>query len=312
MGIAPMRPLYRVTADRLLCLVGFLCVLLTADRTFGAKPVVSIEPCSLLTVAEVGAVLHGTATQDRPHVVAINKVPVGGDCVYRSAQNRLIVINLHVDAFPGGHQQKLFENARRLPHVTDLSGLGDRAFTVTNPSGPPSVTFLRGMILVTVMAQGLGINETKQLASLVAGRLPATGGGSPASAAGSHRTPSASTPPPAASRSVPPTSASAHGSGTLDPALIGSWFLVQPSINRGIGALTVKRDGTFTMALAEKRRGDRAAKLSGTIVGENGVLHLYPDLGGRAQELRYRIVNKKQMELTDQLGNVMIARLPGR
>jgi hypothetical protein len=307
MGIAPGQPLYRVTAHRLLCLAGVLCVLLRADRAFGAAPVVSIEPCSLLTLAEVGPVLHGTATQDRPHVVAINNVPVGGDCSYRSAQNRLIVINVHVDAHPGGHQQKAFENARRLPHVTDLSGLGDRAFTVPNPNGPSNVTFLRGMILVTVMAQGLGIDETKQLASLVAGRLPATGGGAPASAAGSHRAPSAATTP----STPPPSSASAHSSGTLDPALIGSWFLHQPSVNRAIGLLHIKRDGTFSITLSGKRSHDRVPKGSGMIDGEHGVLHLYPDRGGHTQELRYRIVGTNQMEWTDQKGHVTTAsRLP--
>jgi hypothetical protein len=306
MGTSTMRPFYRVTADRLLFIAGFVGFLLTADRTVGGTPVVAIEPCSLLTLAEVGAVVHGTATQDRPHVVAINKVPVGGNCVYRSAQNRLIVINVMVDAYPGGHQQKAFENGRRRPHVTDLPGLGDRAFTVTNPHGPPSVTFLRGMILVTVNVQDLGINEAKQLAALVAGRLPATGGGSPASTGGAQTSPSAptspSTPPPIVSRSVPPSSTSAQSSGKLDPALVGSWFLKQPS-GRSIANVQVERDGRFFMTVLAGNK-----QQSGKIDGGNGVLHLYPDRGGHTQELRYRIVDKNQMEWTDQKGNVTVAR----
>lgn len=305
MDVSPLRSLYRVPAYRLLVIVGFLCFLLTAQRAIGGAPVVAIEPCSLLTLAEVGAVLHGTATQDRPHVVAINKVPVGGNCVYRSAQNRLIVINLHVDAYPGGHQQKAFDNARRLPHVTDLSGLGDRAFTVTNPNGPPSVTFLRGMILVTVNVQNLGINEAKQLASLVAGRLPTTGGHSSASAGSSKSTSSApaTTPVPStSSRSVPPVAPAAQESGKLDPALIGSWFLRHPS-GRSIANLQVERDGRFFMTVLAGNK-----QQSGKIDGDNGVLHLYPERGGHTQEIKYKIVDKNQMEWTDQKGNVTIAR----
>jgi hypothetical protein len=47
---------------------------------------------------------------------------------------------------------------------------------------------------------------------------------------------------------------------------------------------------------------------SGKIDGENGILHLYLERGGHTQEIRYKIVDKNQMEWTDQKGNVIIAR----
>ncbi|MEX5215813.1 MAG: hypothetical protein NW703_16860 [Nitrospiraceae bacterium] len=273
----------RATAGGLLFLVTFACWFVVAEQTFGATPTVSVEPCSLLTLAEVGAVIHGTATQGRPHVVTVNKVPVGGNCVYRSAQNRLLVINLIVDAYPGD-KQKAFENARRRPHVTDLPGLGDRAFTVTNPHGPPSVTFLSGKILVTINVEGLNVDAAKQLASLVAGRLPATEGTV------------------AKSPSPPPVAPPAQASGKLDPALVGSWFLRHPS-GRSIANLDITRHGTFSMTMLA---GGKMTQ--GHVEGENGVLHLYPDRGGHSQEIKYKIVDKNQMEWTDQKGNVTIAR----
>ncbi len=294
MDVPAIRPCQRITTIPLLFTVGIVCILLTVERSVGGVPAVPIEPCSLLTLAEVGAVLHGTATQDRPHVVKINKVPVGGNCVYRSAQNKLIVINLMVDANPTGHQQKAFDMGRQRPHTADLAGLGDRAFTVTNPNGPPSVTFLRGMILVTINAQGLGINDVKQLASIAAGRLPATGGGPAVSKSPSPSSSDATSPPPSTS--------SMQGSGKLDPSLVGSWFLKQPS-GRAIANLYVERDGRFSMTILAGNK-----QQSGKIDGDNGVLHLYPDRGGHTQELKYKVIDKNQMEWTDQKGNVTIAR----
>jgi hypothetical protein len=83
---------------------------------------------------------------------------------------------------------------------------------------------------------------------------------------------------------------------------VGSWFLKQPD-GRALANLDVKRDGTFSMMLLA------GAKMqSGRIEGENGILRLHPERGGRVQELRYRIVDKNQMEWTDQKGNVTIAR----
>jgi hypothetical protein len=38
------------------------------------------------------------------------------------------------------------------------------------------------------------------------------------------------------------------------------------------------------------------------------VLHLYPERGGQTQEIRYKIVDKNQMEWTDPKGSVTIAR----
>jgi hypothetical protein len=210
--------------------------------------------------------------------------------VYRSAQNRLIVINVMVDANPGGHQPKLFENERKRPHTADLTGLGDRALTSTNPNGPPTVTFLKGMILVTINAQGLSLDDVKTLASIAVGRVPDTG---PAPAATSS-----ASPPPASTQPAAATS----GNGKLDSALVGAWFLKHPS-GRSIANLSVERDGRFSMTLLAGNKHQ-----SGKIDGENGVLHLYPDRGGNAQELKYKMVDKNQMEWTDQKGNITIAR----
>jgi hypothetical protein len=210
------------------------CLLLpSTNESWGATPVVTVHPCSLLTLEEVGSVVHGTATQDRPHVVAVNKVPVGGDCTYRSVQNKSIVINLMVDAYPGGHQQNAFENGRRRPHVTDLPGLGDRAFTVTNPQGPATVTFIQGMILVTIHAEGLGIDDARQLATRVSERLAETTGASA---------------PPVSSPPVQPTlpTSQDHGepgspvlwAGSCD-AVLGQWTWFTG------GVVTIKADGTM-------------------------------------------------------------------
>ena len=261
--------------------LGAAALLFSSGPALGAP--VAIEPCALLTLDEVGGVIHGTAKQDRPHRVAINKVPVGGNCVYRSAQNKLIVIDLMVDGYPGRHQGKAFENGRQRPHAADVSGLGDRAYAITPPGGPMSVTFLRGSILVTVTVQSLGLDAAKKLAALVAPRLPATGALPPAS-------------PPSA-----PQAPAAQGTGKLDPALVGSWFLTHPN-GRSLANLHVERDGRFSMMLLAG-----AKQQSGRIEGENGVLRLYPQ-NGRVQELQYRIVSDKQMEWTDQKGNVTVVR----
>ena len=171
-----------------------------------------VEPCSLLTLAEVGAVLRGPATQDRPHRVRTNNVTVGGDCTYRSPINRSLVVTLHVDAYPGGHQRASFERGRQRPHVVGVSGLGDLAYAVTPPSGLQTVTFLQGEVLVSVMAQGLGVAEARQLATLVAARLPASAAQPPAPPV----RPPVSAAPPAAAPASPP-------GGGPDPALVGTW-----------------------------------------------------------------------------------------
>lgn len=296
-----MRPSDRRAAPGIV-LILFICVLLMADRAFGATPTVAVEPCALLTLEEVGAVLHGTATQGRPHVVKINKVPVGGDCSYRSAENRLVVINLMVDAHPGGHQPKAFETGRRRPHVTDLSGLGDRAYTVTNPNGPPTVTFLRGKILVTIHVQGLDIDAAKQLASLVATRLPDSTGKVPAPVDRSTSSPTPqprSVPPPPPSSSVLPSPPAGQGTGKLDPALVGSWLMKRPQDRSPFAHLFVQPHGTYSMMVGSKLQG-------GTIEGSNGVLRLTPKRGGNQESIRYRLVGNDRMEWTDQQGTVVV------
>ena len=53
-----------------------------------------VEPGSLLTLAEVGAVLNAPATMDRPHRIRSNNVTVGGDCFYRSGHDRSLLVPL--------------------------------------------------------------------------------------------------------------------------------------------------------------------------------------------------------------------------
>jgi hypothetical protein len=100
----------------------------------------------------------------------------------------------------------------------------------------------------------------------------------------------------------PPPPPAQKESGKLDPALVGSWFLKQPS-GRAIANLQVEGDGRFDMTLLAGNKQQR-----GNIDGENGVLHLYPDGGGPGQEIKYSIVDKNQMEWTDQKGVTTIAR----
>jgi hypothetical protein len=293
----------RRTAHLLILVITFVSLSLPAGRTGAGRPTVSIEPCSLLTLEEVGAVIHGTAIQGRPHVVKINTVPVGGDCSYRSVQNKLLVINLMVDAYPGGHQPKAFELARQRPHVTDLSGVGDRAFTVTNPNGPPSVTFLRGMILVTIHVQGLGIDAAKQLASFMVPRLPDSTGKAPAPL---DSLPSSSTPQPQnmplpSRPSSPPIG---QGTNQLDPALVGSWLLKRPEGGVPYAHLFVQQNGIYSMKVGSKL-------LSGRIEGEHGVLRLVPKQGGNSEEIQYRIIGTNQMEWSDQQGNVTVMHRKG-
>ena len=187
-----------------------MAALLVLGVTLGAAgpAAAELEPCSLLTLAEVGAVLRGPATQDRPHTVRRNNVAVGGDCSYRSPLNRSIVITLHVDGYPGGHQRAAFEKGRQRPHVTGISGLGDLAYAEAPPSRPVRVTFLKGDVLVWVMAQGLGVAEVRELARLAASRLPGPSATPPAAAS---RTPMSLSP-------SPTISGAATGNGRLHSA----------------------------------------------------------------------------------------------
>jgi hypothetical protein len=99
-----------------------------------------------------------------------------------------------------------------------MPGVGDTAYADTAPSRPPSVTFLRGDVLVTVtVTHPLGVAAAKQLATLVAARLPA-------SAAESAEPP---TRPPSSGRvaasQLPPTSPAPLTQPSIDAALVGTW-----------------------------------------------------------------------------------------
>ena len=263
--------------------IGLAGLLLTGGGALGAP--VAIEPCSVLSLEEATTVLKGPAKQEVPSPIRYQGISTGGTCVYRLRKDPMVTITVRVDATPTGAQRQRFAAGLRRGPAAEFSGLGDRAYTEIRTKGPQSVTFLRGETLTTVTVEGLGIDEAKQVAALVAPRLPASTGEPPPS-------------PPKFSRSA----ASTHGSGHLDPALVGSWFLKQPD-GRALANLDVKRDGTFSMMLLA------GAKMqSGRIEGENGILRLHPERGGRVQELRYRIVDKNQMEWTDQKGNVTITR----
>jgi hypothetical protein len=141
--------------------------------TGAASAVAEVEPCSLLTLAEVSEVLNAPASMDRPHRVRRNNVTVGGDCVYRSAYDRTTLVTLHVDAYPGGHQRTALARRCQRPYTVDVSGVGDAACAEDPPAGPKSLTFLRGEVLVMItMTDPLGIAEAKELARRAIARLP--------------------------------------------------------------------------------------------------------------------------------------------
>jgi hypothetical protein len=239
----------------------------------------SLEPCSVFSAEEASKVLKGPVKQEVPSPIKYKGVSAGGTCMYRSQKDSNKSITIRTEAAGTGDQRRRFEAGLRHSRGGEFSGIGDRAYFESQVlKGSEALTFLRGETLTTITVAGLGVEEAKQVASLVAPRLPT----------------SAIEPP-------PPLPAQ-KGSGKLDPALIGSWFLKHPS-GRSIANLDIKRDGTFSMTILA---GGKMTK--GNVDGENGVLHMYPVGGGRGQEVKYKIVDKNQMEWTDQKGNVTIAR----
>ena len=240
---------------------------------------VSLEPCSVLTEEEASAILQSPVKRDVPSPIKYRGISTGGTCLYRSQKDSNKVIIVRTEATPTGAQKPRFEAGLRKAKGGEFSGIGDRAYFASQViKGSEALTFLHGETLTTVTVAGLGLEEAKQVAALVAPRLPTTVIEPPA-------------PPPAQ-----------KGSGKLDPALVGSWFLRQPS-GRSIANLDIQRNGTFSMTVS---RG--AKMLHGNVDGEDGVLHLYPEGGGSPQEITYKVVDKNQMEWTDQKGNVTIAR----
>ncbi len=274
-----------------------------------AGAVAEVEPCSLLTLAEVSVVLNAPATMDRPHRVRRNNVTVGGDCVYRSGRERTTLVTLQVDAYPAGHQRTAFARGRQRPHVVDVSGVGDAAYATDPPGGPKNLTFLQGEVLVTVIVTDpLGVAEARQLATLAAARLPAPTAESPAPSTSSQ--PSASTQPGTCRQQpgspAPPAAFDPPGQpvGNLDPVLVGSWYLTQPS-GRARANLTVRPDGVFLMELLASGRTQQ-----GRIEGRDGVLRLRTE-DGRVQEIRYQVIAADQMEWIDQNGSVTVVRAVG-
>ncbi len=240
----------------------------------------SLEPCSVFSTEEASTVLKGPVKREVPSPIKYKGISTGGTCIYRSQKDPMTTITIRTDATPTGAQKQRFTAGLRSAPAAEFSGVGDRAYTEIRPKGPQAVTFLRGDTLTTVTVEGLGIDTAKHIAALVAPRLPTS----------------------VVEPTSPLSSAPAQGSGKLDPALIGSWFLKQPN-GRSLANLHVERDGTFYMELLAG-----AKQQKGKIDGENGVLHLYPERGGHTQEIKYKIVDENQMEWTDQKGNVTIAR----
>ncbi len=250
-----------------------------SDAPGGAGGSASLEPCSVLSAEEASAILKGPVTREVPSPIHYKGISTGGTCMYRLQKEPMTSVTIRTDATPTGAQKRRFEAGRRHAKGDELSGIGDHAYFESQVlKGSEALTFLRGETLATVTVAGLGVEEAKRVSSLVAPRLPTT----------------VIEPPP-----PPPTE---KGSGKLDPALIGSWFLKQPN-GRAIANLRVEGDGRFYMTLLAGNKQQR-----GNIDGENGVLHLYPDGGGRGQEVKYKILDKDEMQWTDQKGVVTIAR----
>jgi hypothetical protein len=238
-----------------------------------------LEPCSVFSAEEASKVLNSPVKQEVPSPIKYKGVSAGGTCMYRSQKDSNKSITVRTEATGTGNQRRRFEAGLRHSRGGEFPGIGDRAYFGSQVlKGSEALTFLRGETLATVTVAGLGVEEAKQVALLVAPRLPT----------------SAIEPPP-----PPPAQ---KGSGKLDSALIGSWFLRQPS-GRAIANLDITRNGTFSMMVS---RG--AKMMNGNVDGENGVLHLYPEGGGHPQEINYKVLDKNQMEWTDQKGNVTIAR----
>ncbi len=239
----------------------------------------SLEPCSVLKEEEAETVLRSSVKRDIPSPIRHKGISAGGTYLYRSQKDSNKTITVRTDATPTGAQKQRFEAGLRKAKGGELSDIGDRAYFASQvQKGSEALTFLRGDTLTTITTVGLEMEETKQVAALVAPRLPTTVIEPP--------------PPPPAEK----------GSGKLDPALMGSWFLRQPS-GRSIANLDIHRNGRFSMTVS---RG--AKMIHGNVDGESGVLHLYPEGGGRPQAITYKVVDKNQMEWTDQKGNVTIAR----
>ena len=250
-----------------------------ACRNEAPAATVSLEPCSVLTEDEASAVLKSPVTRDVPSPIKYKGISTGGTCLYRSQKDSNKAVIVRTDATPTGAQQQRFEAGLRKAKGGELSGIGDRAYFASQvQKGSEALTFLRGNTLATVTALGLGVEEAKQVATLVAPRLPTT------------------------VIEPPPPRPAEKSSGKLDPALAGSWFLRQPS-GRSIANLDIHRNGTFSMTVS---RG--AKMIQGNVDGDDGVLHLYPQGGGSSQEIKYKVVDKNQMEWTDEKGNVTIAR----
>ncbi len=133
----------------------------------------AVDPCSLVTLDEVSEVLNAPVSMDRPHRVQRNNVTVGGDCVYRSERDRMTLVTLHVDAYPGGHQRTALARRCQRPYTVDVSGVGEAACAEDPPRGPKSLTFLQGEVLVIItMTDPLGTAKARQLARRAGARLP--------------------------------------------------------------------------------------------------------------------------------------------
>jgi hypothetical protein len=255
-----------------------LTLLLSHGREGPAGPS-SLEPCSVFSAEEASRVLQGPVKQDVPSPIKYKGISTGGTCLYRSLKDANRSITIRTDATPTGAQRRRFEAGLRKARGGELSGIGDRAYFESQVlRGSEALTFLRGDTLTTVTVAGLDAEAAQQVAALVAPRLPT----------------SVIEPPPA--------EAAPKGSGALDPALVGSWFLTHPS-GRALANLRIERDGRFVLTLLAGNRQQQ-----GSIDGEHGVLHLYPERGGHVQEIKYRVVDKNQMEWTDQQGTVTIVR----
>lgn len=272
------RSMARNKTAPLVVMLGTVGLLLANSSEVPGGPA-SLEPCSVLSAEEASEILNGPVKQEVPSPIRYKGISTGGTCMYRLQKDSNKTITVQMDATPTGAQKRRFEAGLRHARGGEFSGIGDRAYFESQVmKKSEALTFLRGETLTTVTVTGLGAEDAKKVAALVVPRLPTSVIEPPA-------------PPPAQ-----------KGSGKLDPALVGSWFLRQPS-GRSIANLDIHRSGTFAMMVS---RG--AKMIHGNVDGDDGVLHLYPEGGGYPQEIKYKVVDKNQMEWIDQKGNVTIAR----
>ena len=234
----------------------------------------SLEPCSVLSADEAGRLLMGPVKQEVPSPIKYKGISTGRNLYVLIPKGMNKSITVRTEATPTGAQRQRFEAGLRKAPGGEVSGIGDRAYI----DGRPGVTFLRGETLATVTVEGLGIEEAKQVAAMVAPRLPA----------------SVIEPPPAPAASKGKREVGS-GLGRFMDAETTQRPRCGESSNRTRRPVLHDAARRQQTAARKHRCGQRRAASD-------------PERGGQTQEIKYKTLDKNEMEWTDQKGNVTLAR----